>query len=133
MQRRQVANSPDEHVEMVNLLHTAVRDEYKKPPPAERIKDFIRHNYTLPHLVPSTKVRSDVAWGMRICIAHFVCFACSIFSFFGLGVQWMPAYFGSSKNGWRENFYGDVFAACTTAAFLVPQGMSYALVCVLPP
>jgi len=84
MQRRQVANSPDEHVEMVNLLHTAVRDEYKKPPPAERIKDFIRHNYTLPHLVPSTKVRSDIAWGMRICIAHFVCFACSI-SFRSLG------------------------------------------------
>ena len=35
--------------------------------------------------------------------------------------KWIPAYFGSGEGGWRENLYGDIFAGCTTAAFLVPQ------------
>ena len=44
---------------------------------------------------------------------------------------WIPEYV--LAGGWRENLYGDVFAGCTTAAFLVPQGMSYALVANLDP
>ena len=45
-------------------------------------------------------------------------------------LEWMPKYV---KGGWRENLYGDIFAGLTVGAFLVPQGMSYALIANLPP
>eukprot|EP00281_Chroomonas_sp_CCMP1168_P019467 CAMPEP_0206233074 /NCGR_PEP_ID=MMETSP0047_2-20121206/11776_1 /ASSEMBLY_ACC=CAM_ASM_000192 /TAXON_ID=195065 /ORGANISM="Chroomonas mesostigmatica_cf, Strain CCMP1168" /LENGTH=799 /DNA_ID=CAMNT_0053656895 /DNA_START=147 /DNA_END=2546 /DNA_ORIENTATION=+ len=45
-------------------------------------------------------------------------------------LTWVPEYV---RGGWRENLYGDVFAGLTVGAFLIPQGMSYALVAELPP
>jgi len=47
--------------------------------------------------------------------------------------KWLPAYAGKGAGGWRECLYGDVAAGFTTAAFLVPQAMSYALVANLEP
>ena len=48
-------------------------------------------------------------------------------------VRWLPEYLGGGPGGWRNNLYGDIFAGCTTATFLVPQGMSYALVANMDP
>jgi len=93
---------PDgDEYEVVDLLNTGVRDEFKKPPVIERVRSFVAQNYTLPRLMPSSR--------------------------------WLPAYLGTGPDGWRENLYGDMFAGCTTAAFLVPQGMSYALIANLEP
>ena len=47
--------------------------------------------------------------------------------------KWLPAYLGDGPGSWRENLYGDLSAGFTTAAFVVPQGMSYALVANLDP
>ena len=100
MQRRlsaaAAAPAAQSKYEVVNLLHTDLRDEYKQPPLAERVKGFVSQNYTLYNLLPSTK--------------------------------WVPEYFGKGPDGWQANLTSDVFAGCTIAAFLVPQGMSYALV-----
>lgn len=85
--------------EVVNLLHTDLRDEYKQPPLVDRIKGFVLQNYTVHNLVPATR--------------------------------WIPEYLGRGPGGWRANLTSDVFAGCTIAAFLVPQGMSYALVGVI--
>lgn len=98
MQRRAsaaVGGSQDGY-EVVNLLRTDVRDEYKQPPLAERVKLFVQKNYTVQNLLPAAR--------------------------------WVPEYFGAGPGGWRANLTSDVFAAATIAAFLVPQGMSYALV-----
>jgi hypothetical protein len=97
MQRRASAavGSQGEY-EVVNLLRTDVRDEYKQPPLAERVKSFVQKNYTVQKLLPAAR--------------------------------WVPEYFGEGPGGWRANLTSDVFAAATIAAFLVPQGMSYALV-----
>jgi SulP family sulfate permease len=102
MQRRASAavGSQGEY-EVVNLLRTDVRDEYKQPPLAERVKSFVQKNYTVQKLLPAAR--------------------------------WVPEYFGEGPGGWRANLTSDVFAAATIAAFLVPQGMSYALVANLPP
>jgi hypothetical protein len=37
----------------------------------------------------------------------------------------MPAYV---TREWRKNLFGDISAGLTVGAFLVPQGMSYALI-----
>ena len=41
--------------EVVNLLHTDLRDEYKQPPLVDRIKGFVLQNYTVHNLVPATR------------------------------------------------------------------------------
>mmetsp|Transcript_43649 Transcript_43649/g.105490 ORF Transcript_43649/g.105490 Transcript_43649/m.105490 type:complete len:790 (+) Transcript_43649:273-2642(+) len=45
-------------------------------------------------------------------------------------LTWVPEMV---KGGWRDSLRGDIAAGMTVGAFLVPQGMSYALVAELPP
>jgi SulP family sulfate permease len=45
-------------------------------------------------------------------------------------LTWVPDYL---RGGWKNNLYNDVAAGLTVGAFLVPQGMSYALIAELPP
>ncbi|EKX43871.1 hypothetical protein GUITHDRAFT_72854, partial [Guillardia theta CCMP2712] len=82
----------------VDLLRTEYLDEYKPPPFKHRALSFLKSQYQLSSLVPST--------------------------------VWIPKYI---NGGWREDLMGDIFAGLTVGFFLVPQGMSYALVANLPP
>jgi hypothetical protein len=59
MQRRSVSvggpplDEQGEPCEVVNLLHTDVRDEYQRPPARLRLQSFVLQNYTLQRLVPA--------------------------------------------------------------------------------
>ena len=59
MQRRRPVAAAEEVVhnqgEVVNLLNTDLRDECKPAPSAERLKNFVRENYTLERMVPISR------------------------------------------------------------------------------
>lgn len=59
MQRRRPVAAAEEIVhnqgEVVNLLNTDLRDECKPAPSAERLKNFVRENYTLERMMPISR------------------------------------------------------------------------------